>query len=321
MNGVFLLFNISLRRYCADVENAMNRLDKISRLTLGTAQLGMSYGVVNSTGDIGVDGAVALLDAAWESGVTCFDTARVYGESETRIGAWIAKRQNTPIIISKIPALDGADDIAEIGASFTCSTSALGLLKIDGLLCHRAADLSRPAVRKSLEKLVADGRIERFGVSVYSPDQLFKALEIDTIGIVQLPLSIANARFLDQGAISAAAARGVLVFARSVYLQGLLLTTTKTLPGFFEPLAGLIRQLHDLAHLANTDVATLALAAVNVVPGVHSIVIGAETKAQLAGTLTALNKMPTKTALIDEAWSLFKNVPLELVDPARWPAH
>ena len=299
----------------------MNRLGKISRLTLGTAQLGIPYGIVNSTGDIGADGAIALLDAAWKSDITCFDTARVYGESETRIGAWIAKRQNTPIIISKIPALDGTDDVAAIGDSFARSTSALGLLKIDGLLCHRAADLSRPAVRSSLEKLVVDGRIERFGVSVYSPDQLFKALEIDTVGIIQLPLSIANARFLDEGAISAAAARGVLVFARSVYLQGLLLTEPKSLPSSFEPLAGPIRQLRDLAHLANTDVATLALAAVNSVPGVHSIVVGTETKEQLAGTLAALNKMPTKTALIDEAWSLFKNVPPELVDPARWPAH
>lgn len=299
----------------------MDRLDNISRLTLGTAQLGMPYGIVNSVGDIGVEGAVALLDAAWESGITCFDTARVYGEAETRIGAWIAKRQNKPIIVSKIPALNGTDDIAAIDESFARSTSALGLLKIDGLLCHRASDLSRPSVRNSLEKLVSNGRIHRFGASVYSPDQLFKALEIDTIGIVQLPLSIANARFLDQGAISAAAARGVLVFARSVYLQGLLLTIPKSLPGSFEPLAGPIRQLHDLARMANINVATLALSAVNAVPGLHSIVVGAESKAQLAGTLAALNETAPRTALIDEAWSLFKNVPLELADPTRWPAH
>src|SRR3990170_3419142 len=189
----------------------MSRLSKISRLTLGTAQLGMSYGVVNTARDIGMDDADAVLDAAWNAGITCFDTARVYGESEARIGMWMARRNDaSPVLVSKIPPLDGPDDTEAIEESFARSTAALGVDHIDGLLCHRASDLSRPSVRASLESLLADGRIERFGVSVYSSEQLFSAIKIDTVGIVQLPLSLANPKLLHEGAVAAAAERGIL---------------------------------------------------------------------------------------------------------------
>lgn len=53
-----------------------------NRLVLGTAQLGMSYGIANKTGLPDLATATAIVQTAWESGICEFDTAQAYGKSE-----------------------------------------------------------------------------------------------------------------------------------------------------------------------------------------------------------------------------------------------
>src|ERR1700730_6897898 len=47
--------------------------------------------------------AFAIIDAAWELGITHFDTADAYGggRSETTIGRWIASRGVRPLLTTK----------------------------------------------------------------------------------------------------------------------------------------------------------------------------------------------------------------------------
>lgn len=296
----------------------MTRLRTISRLTLGTVQLGMRYGVVNTVGDPGVDGAHSVLDAAWKANISCIDTARVYGEAEARIGEWSASRGYAPVLISKLPNLSNAKDPAEIEAIFMQSAAALRTKHIDGYLCHSPANLSDRIVRSGLDHLLAQDRISCFGVTLYSETELEAALAVPGLGIVQLPISLANPRFARN--IAETAERGILVFARSVYLQGVLLTPPDHLPTWLSMLADPLRRLRNLANEIGVDVPTLALAAVDSIPGIHSIVIGAETPQQLAQSVTALRSASLHPAVIEEAWSLFKNVPAELSDPSHWPA-
>ena len=61
---------------------------EIPRLTLGTAQLGPAYGIANREGRLDDASADAVLSAGWDAGMRWFDTARAYGDSEQRIGAW-----------------------------------------------------------------------------------------------------------------------------------------------------------------------------------------------------------------------------------------
>ncbi len=297
----------------------MDRLRAISRLTLGTVQLGMRYGVVNTVGDPGADGARAVLDAAWKADICCIDTARVYGEAEARIGEWRASRGHAPVLISKLPKLSKAKNPAEIEALFMQSTAALRTHQIDGYLCHSPADLSNRIVRSSLEHLLEQGRITCFGVTLYSETELDAALTVPGLGIVQLPISLANPHFAKSGSVAKAAERGILVFARSVYLQGVLLTPPQNLPPWLSPLADPLQRLRNLAREIGVEVSTLALAAVNSIPGIHSIVIGAETPSQLEQSVAALRAAPLQPTVIEEAWSLFKNIPDELSDPSRWP--
>jgi aryl-alcohol dehydrogenase-like predicted oxidoreductase len=294
----------------------MSRLRTASRLSLGTAQLGMRYGVVNAIGDPGRDGARDVLDAAWKAGIVCIDTARAYGEAETRIGAWRASRGCSPLLISKLPNLDNAT-AASFDAHFEQSAAALGVDHIDGYLCHSADNLGNASVRSGLQRLLEQGRIGAYGASIYAANELQAALAVSGIQIVQLPVSLANPRLIDS--IAEAAGRGIMIFARSVYLQGVLLTAPDRLPTWLSELAAPLQRLRALASDMGVDPATLALAAVAAIPGVHSIVVGAETPAQIEQSAAALRAATIEPAAIDEAWSLFAHVRTELTDPSRWP--
>ena len=61
-----------------------------SELTLGTAQLGMQYGVTNRTGQPSRELGVEMVRRAIAHGVTTLDTARGYGEAEKVLGAALA---------------------------------------------------------------------------------------------------------------------------------------------------------------------------------------------------------------------------------------
>jgi aryl-alcohol dehydrogenase-like predicted oxidoreductase len=238
----------------------MSDLKYITGLTLGTAQLGMPYGVTNAVGTLSPQNANAVLDAAWTAGITRIDTAGAYDAAEQRIGDWLKLTGRNPSIISKLSRLTDPDSSGAVEREFATSASFLGVDRMEAYLCHRASDLGYNAVRRSLEKLVEDDRITCFGVSIYSVDQLHAAMAAAPIGIVQLPLSLANARFVHEGAIIAAAERGIKVFVRSVFLQGILLADPDTLPNWLIPLARPLRRFRILATDAGLSVAALSFA-------------------------------------------------------------
>ena len=59
----------------------MNQIKK-NRLVLGTAQIGMQYGIANTTGQPDLVKAKAIIRDAWNGGIREFDSAQGYGEIE-----------------------------------------------------------------------------------------------------------------------------------------------------------------------------------------------------------------------------------------------
>ncbi|MFZ0694771.1 MAG: aldo/keto reductase, partial [Alphaproteobacteria bacterium] len=75
-----------------------------SQITLGSAQLGMAYGVANTLGQPTEAEAFRILDRAVELGINTIDTARTYGTAEQWIGKWLASRKPSGVrIVTKVP--------------------------------------------------------------------------------------------------------------------------------------------------------------------------------------------------------------------------
>ena len=58
----------------------------IDGLVLGTAQLGMKYGIKNRAGKPSLEKSYEIIQTAWNKNIRFFDTAHSYGESESILG-------------------------------------------------------------------------------------------------------------------------------------------------------------------------------------------------------------------------------------------
>lgn len=293
----------------------------LSRLALGTAQFGLVYGKVRRTEPPSAAEVGRALDQAVTSGITCIDTAGNYGEAETRVGDWLKSAPQTPIIVSKLPPFFDVDDSAIetfVRANFQESLRRLGIQRLDAYLVHRAADLHRPGVAGLLEEFRDSGGACATGVSVYEPEQLDDALQEAVVDVVQLPASAADQRFLQAGLLERCRDGGVTVFARSAFLQGVLLMDAGAVPEFLAPLRGVIGGLASLAGEAGCTRSALCLAAVLAQPGIDSVVIGVADAAELKANLAAFRNMPGPNVAA-EALRLAADLPAELLDPRRWP--
>ena len=58
----------------------------ISKMSLGTVQFGLHYGIANDVGKPPEEQSFEMIKAALDSGVTSIDTARAYGDSDDIIG-------------------------------------------------------------------------------------------------------------------------------------------------------------------------------------------------------------------------------------------
>ena len=89
--------------------------------TLGTAQLGLDYGIANFSGKPDKNSAFEILNQSVKSGVRYYDTAAAYGNSEEILGEYFASHNSDVFIITKIPpvteSLKSPDNEIEIIAN------------------------------------------------------------------------------------------------------------------------------------------------------------------------------------------------------------
>lgn len=134
---------------------------------------------------LGDDQALALMDAAWEAGLTHFDTADAYGggRSERVIGTWIATRGVRPTITTKTynpMTADGDHGLSpeRIRRQFASSLDRLGVDSIELYLAHEF-DPDVP-LAEALAALSELPQARAHGVSNFSAAQLRAALATPT---------------------------------------------------------------------------------------------------------------------------------------------
>lgn len=288
---------------------ATNRLRQ-GRLLLGTVQLGLAYGAANVAGQPSLDEARSLLARAAACGVTHLDTARAYGTSESQI----AEAGTTLGIVTKT-----APDTVSVVSDLEQSLRALGRDRVDALLLHRATDLDRPGVREELGLVKAEGLARAVGVSLSTPEELLAVLADDLVGYVQLPFNLLDRRWLAPEVQAALAARpDVIVVARSAYLQGLLVSNGARWPAGSSPSSWLDPLDELVGSLGRESRADLCLAYVLAHPWVTSVVVGAETAAQIEETTRLVRQTPLTEDEVELVRSQLPEGPIDLIDPSRW---
>jgi aryl-alcohol dehydrogenase-like predicted oxidoreductase len=131
--------------------------------------------------------AFAIMDAAYDAGITTFDTADAYGggRSEQWIGDWLRERGRRVVVETKVFNSDvgDPDDYGlapeRIRRQIERSLGRLGLERVDLYLIH-APDPETPVVEtlRTLDGLVREGRVGAIGASNVDGAYLEEALRV-----------------------------------------------------------------------------------------------------------------------------------------------
>jgi aryl-alcohol dehydrogenase-like predicted oxidoreductase len=287
-------------------------------LALGTAQLGMDYGIANRGGRPTADDAVAILDAAWDAGVRVFDTAPGYGAAEKLLGDWLAERALADaIVVTKLDASVDVEDVETVAAAVTASRERLrGAL--DCLLLHDPEAVSRwPTVAPALRTCLDRGLVRRVGVSVYEPGQLAEALEHEEIAVVQAPSNALDRRLVDSGLLAEGLAAGRAIVVRSVFLQGVLTLAPGELQpslAFAAPAVERWRALCERHEIAPDEA---ALRWMRTVAPDALVVVGCESRSQVARNAAFSRAGPLEETFLADVARL-PPAPDRLLDPRAW---
>ncbi|HXI28127.1 MAG TPA: aldo/keto reductase, partial [Vicinamibacterales bacterium] len=185
----------------------------VSALSLGTVSLGVDYGIA-APGEFGRPDeadAIALVRAARDCGITLFDTAPAYGDSERIVGTAVG-RDPRAIIATKVPA-SGSGQAAI--ASIESSLRALRRDALDIVQIHNATrdTIDNRALTDALLDAKRRGLVRAIGASVYGEDAALAVIATGAFGVLQVALNALDQRMRDR-VLPAAAAAGVGVVVR-----------------------------------------------------------------------------------------------------------
>jgi aryl-alcohol dehydrogenase-like predicted oxidoreductase len=195
----------------------------VSRVALGCGNFGGIGSAPEFFGQgLSEDQALELMDAAWEFGITHFDTADAYGggRSELSIGRWIRSRGVRPQLTTKTynPMQAGADRglrPERVARQLRTSLERLGVDHVELYLAHEFdPGVPLSASFGAFDQAQADGTIRAYGVSNFDAPQLAAALAAGAPQAIQNSYSLL-AREDEQDLLALCAEREVayLVFS------------------------------------------------------------------------------------------------------------
>lgn len=291
-------------------------------LCLGTAQFGLAYGITNPAGQVAAAEVAPILAQAQQGGIRWLDTAQAYGTAEAVLGHSLPAGHGFGVI-SKLAAQPQPAFTAKDGQAwelaFSTSCQRLGMQALEALLLHAPADLRKPGgehLAAWLLGLRRRGLVRRLGVSIYTAADL-EGVNAELMDLVQLPLSLLDQRLLQDGTIARLRAQGTAIHARSVYLQGLLLTPAAQWPAWVHPTWRHHQQrLQAFAEERGCELIDLALGFARLQPDLEAVVLGVCSRRELADLLAAWSvSAPWKNG----EWRGWAMQDPGILDPRLWP--
>lgn len=285
------------------------------RLALGTAQIGLDYGISNKTGQVSGDEAAAIIRAAREAGVTTLDTAVAYGDSESRLGQIGVEGFR---IVSKVPAIpDVVEDITGwMSGIVRQSLLKLRTRRLYGLLLHRPGQLVEARsgeIQDALERLKADGLVEKTGISIYAPSDLDGLYGRYRPDLLQAPFNLFDDRLISSGWMSRLKQSGTEVHVRSIFLQGALLFPPQDRPNTFDRWATHFALYDEWMKTHDRSALEACVSFALSFPEIDKIVVGVQSTAQLQAVVAAASVSPPPFAE-----RVVASDP-DLTDPRVWP--
>jgi D-threo-aldose 1-dehydrogenase len=304
----------------------------LGRLGYGAAAVGNLYRAVDD------ESARRLLDAAWDAGIRYYDTAPHYGLglSERRLGEMLRSRPRDEFVLSTkvgrllLPDPEGAgrrdDDLFEVPAdhrrvwdfsesgirrSLEESLGRLGLDSVDVLYLHDVersgdADGAVDSGVAALARMRDEGLVRAIGIGSSDLGAIERAVRTDAVDLVMLPgrYTLLEAPAQDV-VLPLCEEKGVGIVNVAVFNSGLLATPEPSESSPYEYRQAppdKLRRAQELARACRevgVELPTAALQFSSRHPAVVSVVVGADTPAQIRE-----NAERMRATVPDELWQV-----------------
>lgn len=165
-----------------------------------------------------VEDRMRVADAAFESGVTFFDSSPMYGEAERVLGRALSGRRDRAIVATKVWASDDREAERQMTAALNYYDRRVDVYQVHNLTAWR------PRLDQ-LQRLKEAGAVKVIGVTHYAAsafDDLLRAMRDPRVQAVQIPYN-PRERSVEAKILPAAADLGLGVIVMRPFAEGRLL--------------------------------------------------------------------------------------------------
>lgn len=302
-------------------KNLMVRNYFLTKLCIGTAQFGSHYGIANQTGMVKIKDIKKIKQLAISKGIRTIDTARSYGlnaEGEKRLASVGVNEFTT---LAKLPvSKPGKNRNVWVIKSIRQSLKNLKLKTFNTVFVHNVNylfDKNGNEIYEGLIKAKKMGLTKNIGVSTYTIEEIKKIIKIfKEINVIMLPFNLFDQRPLDTKILKILKKKNIEIYARSIFLQGLLLMNLRKIPKKFHRWKKKFRDLDLLSKKLKMKKYEICLRYALTNPYLDKIVVGSDNFNQLKKLIFIAKKGSLKLNV-----EKFKsNNQINLINPSKWPS-
>lgn len=285
-----------------------------NKLILGTVQMGLPYGINNSTGKIPLQQSFEILEYAFDNGIRMLDSAEAYGNAHEVIGLFHEKFPNKTFeIITKLPSLLNGEIIEKANAYL----NELKVNHLHALLFHSHDSFKNNSTNfEALKRLKADKKIKFIGVSVYTNSEIEALLLNPEVDIIQLPFNLLDNSHLRADVLAKAKAKGKIIHTRSALLQGLFFKDINDNNTIISNLKTELMAVFKIAKENHLAIPQLALGYCLQQRLIDNVLMGVDSLKQLKDNLKAANH-PLQPRIVNEV-NTIKVANANLLNPSLW---
>ena len=252
-----------------------------NKIIIGTAQFSDNYGLSKNSSNI--KEKKKLLDRISHHNCYGIDTALDYGNAQKIIGSWLQNNNNELKIYTKI---SGIGDSKELDKMFLQCLKELNVEKCQALLIHNQKKWKNKNVQLFANNLLSTNKVKQIGVSIYD----YELVPLKSVAsIVQVPGSIFNQKVLNSKNLKNFIKNGGEVHVRSIFIQGLILLSPKSLPKYFQAIKEPLEEFHDMCIEYNVNPISISTNCILKLFPKCKLVIGVDSTSQLDDIIKKIN--------------------------------
>lgn len=274
------------------------------RLILGTAQLGLEYGIANTSGIPGIREIDEIFLICKNQGINFCDTAFAYGMSHQVV------RSRDLKIITKLLL----EDQQKTKFLLERLIREFEVEKLDTVLVHNPSSLLYYPKHWNLLQDFKYHHNIKIGVSVYTPKEVVDLLNLNIIpDVIQIPYNIFDRKF--DYILPKLKKLRIEIHARSLFLQGLLFLDISRLPKNIDALSDPLIAFSEFCNHNIKEKMQNALHFVLSNKLIDKLIVGVEKPSQLLELIDCYNMYNGNLIPFDYK---FDEIQKNLLNPTNW---